>query len=401
MITIVHLIGSLEIGGAEMMLWKLLSRMNKQRFCNIVICWRAEGPLADELRAIGIPVHDLGMQHDRPVPLGNRRIARLLKASGAVIRLVRLLRRIKPDIVQTWLYHADLLGLLAAKLARVPVIAWNILSSDFDLSPYPRHHFWARQMCAKLSGKPRAVVVLSEEARDSHVQIGYGPREWVVIPIGVDTQQFLPDPFARTTLAHELGIGLDVPLIGLVGRFDPIKGHRTFIQAAGLLGQQQPEAHFILVGRDITADNMALRTSAEASGVGDRIHLLGMRPDLPRLTAAMDIANSSSYSEGFGTVIIEAMACCVPCVVTNVGASARIVGDTGRVVPPRDATALAAAWQELLDLGPAGRELLGLRARARVETHYGLDSVVRQYETLYERLAKTEWKDAFRLWNLP
>jgi glycosyltransferase involved in cell wall biosynthesis len=239
-----------------------------------------------------------------------------------------------------------------------------------------------------LSGQPQAVIVLSDEARAYHTLIGYQPQEWVLIPIGIDTQMFVPDLSARSMIRHELGLNPDVPLIGLVARFDPVKGHRTFLQAAGLLGEQWREVHFVLVGPGITADNETLRESVETSGVRGRVHLLGVRQDLPRVTAALDIATSSSYSEGFGTVIGEAMACAVPCVVTDVGAPTSIVGDTGRIVPPKDARALAKAWQELLELGPKRRQELGRQARAEVEAQFGLDCIVRQYESLYERLAK-------------
>jgi glycosyltransferase involved in cell wall biosynthesis len=155
-----------------------------------------------------------------------------------------------------------------------------------------------------------------------------------------------------------------------------------------MLSQESQETYFVLTGRDVTFDNPVLHEAIDAGDLHGRVHLLGERVDMPRVTAALDIATSSSrYGESFPNVIGEAMACGVPCVVTDVGDSAHIVGDTGRVVPIKNAPALAAAWQELLNLSPERRRELGQRGRVRVVAEYSLASVVRQYEALYERLA--------------
>jgi glycosyltransferase involved in cell wall biosynthesis len=176
----------------------------------------------------------------------------------------------------------------------------------------------------------------------------------------------------------------------LVARFDPLKDHRTFLRAAAMLRERWPDAHFVLVGQGVTESNEVLRETIAANGLRDRVHLLGERSDIPTLTAAFDIATCSSYGESFPNAVGEAMACAVPCVVTDVGDAKRIVGETGLVVSPRNAPALAAAWGELLELGAEGRQELGRQARDRIETNYGLDAIVRQYEALYARLARSE-----------
>jgi glycosyltransferase involved in cell wall biosynthesis len=275
-----------------------------------------------------------------------------------------------------------------AALSRVPVV-WNIRSA-IDVNELGPVVAVLARLCARLSRVPAAVVTNSDAAKVLHTRIGYRPRQWLVIPNGFDTERFAPDVTARRDVRRELGLPADALLIGLVARFDPLKDHQSLLRAAGLLRRQLKGPHFVLVGRDITMSNSELREWIEASGVGDRVHLLGERADIPRLTAALDIATCSSYGESFPNIIGEAMACAVPCAVTDVGDAARIVGDTGRVVPPKDAPALASAWQELIELGPEGRRELGLRARARVEERYSLDSVVRQYETLYGRLVKRD-----------
>ena len=170
---------------------------------------------------------------------------------------------------------------------------------------------------------------------------------------------------ARSAVRQELGLPVDATLIGFIARFHPQKDHRTFLQAATILSEQVPDSQFVLVGRGVTVDNEELRGLIAAHGPRHGVHLLGERADIPRLTAALDIATcSSAFGESFPSVVGEAMACGVPCVVTDVGDAARIVGDTGRVVLPKDAAALAAAWSELIELGPDGRRELGLRARA-------------------------------------
>jgi glycosyltransferase involved in cell wall biosynthesis len=179
----------------------------------------------------------------------------------------------------------------------------------------------------------------------------------------------------------------DALLIGLVARFNPVKGHQTFLQAAGLLARQIPAPHFVLIGPDVTDCNELLRGWVQESGIAEQVHLLGERPDIPRVTAALDIATCASYGESFPIVVGEAMACGVPCVVTDVGDAASMVADTGHVVPPRDARALATAWRELLELGAAERQALGARARVRIEENYSLHSTVRQYEELCARVA--------------
>jgi glycosyltransferase involved in cell wall biosynthesis len=384
MITIVHLISSLEHGGAQMMLWKLLSQMDRQRFRNIVVCAFDEGPLAEPIRAIGIPVMNLGVWRGPRAPGTARRLARLMTSPVAAIRLMRVLRQVDPNVVVTWGYFVDLLGLLGATVTRVPVI-WTAFSS---FNPFLGQLFLAiNKLSIRLSRFPAAVVTDSEAARTWHYQLGYRPKEWQVIPMGFDIDQFRPDESARLALRQELGLPSDAIVVGLVGRFNLVKGHETFLTAAGLLGRRRPDLYFALIGPGVTSENPLVREWVDASGVSDRVFLLGERPDIPSVTAALDVATCSSYGESFPNVVGEAMACGVPCVVTDVGDAASMVGDTGLVVPSRDVQGLATAWQELIDLGAAGRQALGARARRRVEENYSLHSIVRQYEELCARVA--------------
>jgi glycosyltransferase involved in cell wall biosynthesis len=366
---VVHLITGLRVGGAEMMLYKLLSATDPARFRSVVVSLTDGGPVAERIAGLGVPVHSLGMPPGAPTLAGAR-------------ALLRLLARERPHVLQTWMYHADLLGLLAGRALGVPRIAWNLRCSN--LGERSRLTRWTIRAGAWLSRGPNVVVVNSEAGRAFHASLGYRPRRWAVIPNGFDLERFAPNPGARASVRAELGVGPDTPLLGLVCRHDPMKGHDTFLRAAAALAATGPEVHFVLAGRDVTPANPVLATLLAGHPAGSTLHLLGERADVPRLLAALDVAtSSSSYGEGFSNVIGEAMACAVPCAVTDVGDAASVVGDTGMVVPPRDPAALAEAWRRLLCLGPDGRRRLGEAARQRVGHCYSLAAVVCQYEELY------------------
>jgi glycosyltransferase involved in cell wall biosynthesis len=284
------------------------------------------------------------------------------------------------------MYHANLIGGIAARLAGHLPVVWGIHHANLDPRQNKRHTIWTAQVCARLSHTiPKGIVCCSETSRQVHAGLGYAPRKMVVIPNGFDLSQFRPHAQARTSLRRELGIPEEAPLIGVAARFHALKGHRNFVEAAALLHAVCPDVHFVLCGRDVDRKNAELTgwIHQAGAGLGDVCHLLGVREDMPRFFAAIDIATSPSVSEAFPIAIGEAMACGTPCVVTNVGDSAALVGDTGRVVPAGNPNALAEAWRELLTSGPAVREQLGALARTRVEQHFSLGSVVERYQETY------------------
>lgn len=370
-IHLTHLITGLNTGGAETMLYKLLSGMDREAFDVRVVSLTDVGPVGEKIRALGVPVRMLGMRRGVPDPRG-------------VWRLTRWLRKDKPDIVQTWMYHADLVGSLAVRLAGGIPVVWGIHHSNLDPDGNKRTTIWTARACARFSHRvPTRIICCSEASRAVHAALGYAVAKMVVMPNGFDLGAFKPDAAARDAVRRELGIPHWALLIGLVGRFDPQKDHCNFVAAAAKMGAADDQVHFLLCGDRVTWDNAALAGWIEAAGMRPRFHLLGRRDDMPRLTAALDIASSSSYGEGFPNVIGEAMACGVPCAVTDVGDSAYIVGDTSLAVPPRDPDALAASWRKLIQMGAEGRRRLGAAARRRVEERFSLPKVVSQYEELY------------------
>lgn len=372
---IVFIITGLSTGGAEMMLFKVLERLDRQRFSPHVISLTTLGELGPRIAALGIPVEVVGMKSGLP------------SASG-FFRLVRMLKRVKPDVVHTWMYHADLLGGLAARLAGISAIGWCIRNSNLDKDKTKFSTRAVVWLCALISQwLPSRILSCSEKARQVHVRCGYAAEKMVVVPNGFDLSRFKPDDDARKCLRTELGIDIGTPLVGLIGRFDPQKNHAGFFEAAGVLHRHLPQVHFVLAGLGIDGGNAALMQAISQAGVNANTHLLGLREDMPALMAALDVLASASDGEAFPNVLGEAMACGVPCVVTDVGDSAYIVGDTGQVVAPGDMAGLANGMKSLLTRSTVERRTLGERARARVAENFEIVQVVKRYEAFYEELA--------------
>ena len=372
---IVHVISGLELGGAETMLHQLLAGTDRERFQSEVISMTTRGPVGERIEALGIPVHALGMKRGLPTP-------------WHLLPLIRRLRWARPDVIQTWMYHADLFGGVAGRLAGHLPVVWGIHHTRLERESTPAGTLWTARVNARLSHRlPARIVCCSEATRRVHIQMGYAAGKMLVIPNGTDLGRFRPDPQARRSVRAELGLAPDALLVGMAARYHPLKDHRNFVLAASRAAELL-DVHFVLCGEGIVAENSVLSGWIEQAGLSGRFHLLGRREDMPRLLASLDISTLSSRSEAFPLVVGEAMACGVPCVVTDVGESSEIVGTTGLVVPPEDPEALAEAWRELIEGGPELRGRLGQLARQRVEERYSLPSVVATYEELYLSLCR-------------
>jgi len=369
MIAIAHLITGLERGGAEHMLAQLVARMDRDRFRSVVISLTDAGPLGATIAEADIPVRPLNIRRNVPDP-------------RAVLRLRRILREFRPDILQTWLYHADMLGLAARQLGFAPHLLWNVRCTDSLGANAPR------RLLAWCSGRPDTVVVNSLAGQQFHAALGYHPRRWIMLPNGFDTDALCPNPERRRQFRAEFGWDDTVVAIALPARYHPQKDHTTFVAAAAKLAVRLPSARFVLLGSGCDPANSALAGLIDQSGLGERVMLLGERHDLHALYPAFDIVTlSSAYGEGFPMVLGEAMSCGVPCVATAVGDAAEIIGETGAIAPPSDATALAAAWERIAILTSEERTALGAAARARIVAHFGLAGIVARYEALYENIA--------------
>jgi glycosyltransferase involved in cell wall biosynthesis len=377
-IRVLHLITSFGLGGAETTLAQLVGRMDRNRFANSVVVMRHLPALRQQVPQV--PLHCLEMRPSIPDPV-------------AAARLLRIVRSERPQVLQTWMYHADLLGLAVGRLAGVPKTVWNIRRSFVNMQEHKLLSGLVLRILVKLSGVPDAVLTNSLSGRRTHEALGYAPRRWVCIPNCIDCDRFRPALDERTRLRSELGLPPDTPLVALVARHVPIKGHDVFIAAAGKLAAIHPSVHFVLAGQDINDSNISLMRSLNSSGVPERFHLLGEREDIERVWAAVDIACSSSYGEGFPNVVAEAMACGVPCVVTDAGDSALVVGSYGRVVPVGDPAALYRSCEQLLS-SHVERQKLGHGARRWIEQRFSVASMVARYEQLYEELASLDIRRA-------
>ena len=375
MIKVMHIITTLGPAGAENMLCRVATGMDATRFENEVVSLTGILDLAEKMNSNGVRVRTLAMKKSVPNPL-------------LVMRLAKWIRESKPDVIHTWMYHANLIGTLAARLAgNVPVV-WAIHHNAFDPRVDKRRTILVNRACAALSRKfSDRIVFCSEASLRTHKLLGYASEKLEVIPNGFDLEQVKPDPAARESLRQELGIPADAVVIGFAARFHPHKDHRNFIRAAERLHKLMPDVYFLLFGMGITWENTQLAEWIDAAGIRERCHLLGLRQDISSLFSGMDIATTASRSEAFPIVVGEAMACGTPCVVTDVGDSALIVENTGSVVPPEDPHALAEAWRSLIDAGPAVRRRLGIAARERVERHFALPAIVERYQKIYAQVA--------------
>lgn len=372
---ILHLITGLSTGGAETMLYKLVSKMDRDKFEIQVISLTDIGPIGEKIEELGIPVRSLGMARGIPDP-------------RMIFKLAKWLRRDTPDLIQTWMYHADLVGGVAAKISGVIPVVWNIRHSNLDPEGNKKTTIWTAKACAKLSYfLPLKIICCSYASKEVHNYLGYNKNKMIVIPNGFDLDVFSPSKDARKKARRLLGLSDETILVGLIARFDPQKDHKSFFQAAGILHKDYPAVHFMLFGDDISWDNSCISAWIDDADIRPVTHLLGRQGDMPSFQAALDITSSSSYGEGFPNVIGEAMACGVPCVVTDVGDSARIVGNSGYVVPPRDSVALANSLKKMIELGEE-RKKLGMLARKRIEDNYSLEKVVSQYEKIYVGLSR-------------
>ena len=376
-IHVVHLITDLQRGGAERMLQRLVSH-REAALRHTVISLQDEGAYGPAMRDAGVAVHCLGMRPGLPSP-------------AALWQLIGLLRRLRPDVLQTWLYHADLMGSIAGRLAGIRAIVWNIRCSAMEMAAYGRSTAWVLRTLVRLSRWPVLVVANSRAGIADHRNLGYRPRQWGYIPNGFDLTEWRPDAAARTELRVLLGVPADRLLVGMVARLDPQKDHATFLVAAAAVALARPDVAFVLIGRGVTPRMPPFVRALAEPPLHDRLHFLGENESVERLMPGLDLlALTSAWGEGFPNVVGEAMACGVPCVVTQVGDAASIVGEAGLSVPVGDADGLASAILQLLALDEAARHRLGAAARARIGANYSIEAVAAQYAGLYRHLATGE-----------
>ena len=372
--TVMHLITTSEIGGAEIQLDRLLAHMDHPSLRHCVVSMARAGIIAEKIRSRGIDVYSLDI----------KRGALSVSSVSGFLKLVGLVRSERPAIIQSWMYHASLLAALVGKLMGIPLVFWNIRCAEMDMAHYPKLTRLVIQMLRPMARVPQLVIVNSEAGRMAHIRKGFCPDRFQVIPNGFELDRFCPDHSAREWFLREFDLSGDAVIVGLVARYDPMKDHKMFVAAISQVYREHPMSVFVLCGKDVDERNSALMRLIDHHGLHSCFRLLGLRQDISRITAAFDIAcSASSFGEGFSNAIGEAMASQVPCVVTDVGDSGSIVGSTGRVVPAADADAFAQALSELIACGHVARKHLGIQARTRIADLFDINRVADRYRDIY------------------
>lgn len=374
---VLHIITGLSQGGAEAVLQLLVAATVAGDCETVVVSLSGEGIYGEKLRKCGARVEALNMPRGR------------LTWSG-IQRLRRICLEVRPDVVQTWMYHANLIGGLVARFTGIPALVWGIHSSSPGIGAQNMLTGVIAQVCGSLSTwLPAAIVCCSRHAARVHRDLGYAERKIVIIPNGYDLDLFQPDEEARLKVREEWGIPAEVSLLGMVGRWHPVKDHSNLLQALGRLAIRQVAFRCVLVGTEISGENSELTDLINRYGLAARLILAGPRDDMPSVMNALDLHVLSSISEAFPNVVAEAMACGTPCVVTDVGDAALIVGETGWIAPPNNPEALAESIDfALTSIQKLGRENLGKRVRARIKENFSTEQMVAGYMKCWTTVAR-------------
>ena len=324
---VLHVITGLEDGGAEAVLYRLTTSDAKN--VHSVVSLSTRGKYGDHLERAGVTVEHLDMRSGRPSPI-------------RLIRLIKIMRKQRPDVVQTWMYHADLFGGIAARLSGIKNVFWGLHNGSLDYKSSRKNTIFVSRINRSLSKfLPRMIISCSQHAAEVHKSLGYRHDKFKVIANGYILTEYFPDNKKRDAIRRELSLSNDVPVLGMVARFDPQKDHETLLKALALLKDRVASFRFLLIGDGMVGGNSKIVSEIESLDLENEIVLMGRRNDIPSIMNALDLHILSSSSEAFPNVLCEAMACGTPCVTTDVGDAAFIIGNTGWVVPPRTPISLA------------------------------------------------------------
>lgn len=368
---VVHVIGGLKVGGAEVALLTLVEHFKDSEVDCCVFSLGVEGGMRERFERAKVRLHCFDFKH-QPI--------------RSAWSLVQALRRERPDVVQTWLYHADLIGGVLGRLAGCRAILWGIhsigLAKDAKFSTRV-----VRRVCAGLSWVvPQLILCVASASKTAHALIGYEARRMVVFHNGYDFSRMVATEGARARLRKAWQVEPGCRLVGTIGRFCDEKDYPNFIRATARIAMEEPDVRFLLVGRGLDSGNQALMQVLDQSGHRDRYILAGERSDVMDCLSAMDLFCLSSRMEAFPNVLIEAMASGLPCVSTEVGDVAKIVADWGVLVPKEDDARLADGIRRMIALPDAARESLGAGARAHVTSEFSIQKSCEAMRAIYERM---------------
>lgn len=372
---VLHIITGLSNGGAEAVLTRLAMAEMQKGNQHHVVSLMNRGVYGDRLEQAGVTVSTLNFPRGRATIKG-------------LIQLLVLIRKMRPDVVQTWMYHADLIGGFAARLAGVRAIAWGIRHANLDPAHNSRATLRVVRLCANLSAWiPQKIISCSAQAALLHQAVGYRKDKFINIPNGYSMERFKPDSSGRNAVRAEQGIPEKEFVLGMVARFDVQKNHRNLVEALGVLRRQGLQFTCLLVGADMDEENNVLRDWMAQAGIANNVKLLGPRGDIPAVMNALDVHVLSSLGEAFPNVLAEAMACGTPCVTTDVGDAAVIVANHGWIVPPQSADALAEGLIQAHDdfsNGGAAWQERQTACRAHIMANFELEQMCERYRQAWQ-----------------
>lgn len=366
--SILFLTRSLGRGGAERQLALLAKGLAKKGFVVGVIVFYGENRCEKELVSEGVCLIDLDKKGRWDV-------------FPFLYRLVKHVRKQEPTVLHSYMGVSNILAACLKALLPKTNIVWGVRSSNVKLAHYDRFLRWVYKVECNLARFSDHIIANSNAGKEYAVKNNF-PREKIsVIPNGIDTDYFAFSNIGRKKVRGELGFSDHELVIGLVARVDPMKGHAIFLHVAKILLDSEPELNFICVGDGELRYKNELIHLADKLKISKKIHWMGARDDMPNVYSSLDIFCSSSvYGEGFSNSIAEAMACGVPVVTTDVGDASLIVGDTGSVVKPNDASVLASEIKNLVNMERKERHILGMNCSSRIVSEFSVEKLIERTE---------------------
>ena len=366
---ILFFIRALDAGGAERQLVVTAKGLAERGYKVTVLTFYSGGFYADEFADTKVELLSL---HKK----GRWDLLRFL------LRLIRVLRQKSPDVIYSYLGVANILSVLIRFFIPDTRVAWGVRASNMNLEEYDWLSRWSYRLECRLSRFADIIIANSQAGLKFAVAHGFPEKKLTVIPNGIDTKRYYPDKLAGETLRKAWGVAENKLLIGMVGRIDPMKGHAVFLEAAALGQREHKQLRFVCVGTGEAEYEKAMHQLATDQGLDNVLIWAGRHADMHAVYNALDIASLSSlYGEGFPNVLGEAMACGTPCVATDVGDSALVIGNTGRVIPANNSQALFTAWNELLLLESDDFNQLSQQARKRVINEFSVKALLDRTES--------------------
>lgn len=375
---VLHIIIDLDVGGAELMLERLLHADSSSARQHRIISIKSCGSVGRRMQSAGFEIETLGADTMWQVP-------------AAVISLRKKIRDYQPDVIQTWMYHSDLIGGLTALLAGYRCIVWGVRTNASPRSAFGLKARLLQRVCAILAHHvPKKIIVVSRAARSSHAAIGYPDERMEVIGNGVVIPSDEDLVSGRSSLRATWGFGENDQVVGMMARFDKQKGHKLFLKAVSAIASEFPNAKFVMIGRNCDTTNLELQRWIDECGMRQKILLLGERRDPFDCLAAMDIFCLPSIVEGFPNVLAEAMASGVACVASDVGAVSELLAGRGAIVPPGSELALQEAISEYLSIPSSELKEIGRVGRRHMQDNFAMTAVVGDYVRVYHSVLQPQ-----------